>query len=97
MGIREKLDAARKRTEEKIEQDQTKRQEPLDRARELGYTFEVTDNIATAGLGTTTGIKYRWTVYDKDKTPVKAGYAVTIGDGRRRGEMQLRKIGKKHL
>ena len=42
------------------------------------YTYEVTENIATAGLGTTKRLKYRWTIKN-DGAIVKAGYSFTAG------------------
>lgn len=41
------------------------------------YTYEVTENIATAGMGTTSLMKYRW-VIKRDGAIIKAGYSFTM-------------------
>jgi hypothetical protein len=61
------------------------------------FKVEATENIATAGFGTTAGLKYRWTVTDNEtERPIKVGYSVSIRDAYRQGDAYIAKQYKKH-
>lgn len=55
------------------------------------YTYEVTENIATAGLGTTKSLKYRWTI-KRDGVILKVGYAFTAASADGMARMKIAKI-----
>lgn len=62
------------------------------------FTLDVRENIATAGFGTTSGLKYRWTVQHHGRY-VKTGYDFTIRSAQRNAERWIQGVceGKKRI
>ncbi|WP_406527406.1 hypothetical protein [Streptomyces sp. I8-5] len=67
----------------------------LDQEHPPPYTFEVTENIATAGMGTTRGLKYRCLTSDGNGAPVKVDYAFTYKQAYAMGAARVAKLDKR--
>lgn len=64
------------------------------------FAIAVTENIATGDMGTTKGLKYRWTVTDTATgVPQRTAYAFTYAGGHREAGMFVAKLlsGKKKI
>jgi hypothetical protein len=83
------FDKMRAKTEEQ-------REELYREAIEFGYEIDVTENIATAGFGTTRDFKYRWTIKRASNgVPVRTGYGMSIWLAHRNAEMVLKRVIKR--
>ncbi|MFD5695327.1 hypothetical protein [Streptomyces rubiginosohelvolus] len=105
----EKTERAAKRAERKLDYQRRKAKAlgrippeelaaiPVTRER---FSIEVTENIGTADMGTTKGLKYRWTVTDTATgVPQRTAYAFTYAGGHREATMFVAKLlnGKKKI